>query len=224
MKIERINETQVKCTLTSFDLSIRNVDIRELTYGSQKARDLFSEMMQKAMQELGFETDGCPVMVEAIPLRDESIVLVITRVEEPDEIDTRFSRFSPEMRNGASGPEGLFDFAKAVPDPQNKLQATPENGTMRTFVFNNLDEAIEAARATDNRFHGRNSLYKDPTSNKYYLAMEEIGADNTMYLSTCNVLSEHGRMVVQNIMGVSYMREHYELIIGGNALDALLNI
>lgn len=33
-------------------------------------------------------------MVEAIPLPSESIVLIITKVEYPDELDTRFSKFS----------------------------------------------------------------------------------------------------------------------------------
>ena len=33
-------------------------------------------------------------MVEAIPLSSESIILVITKVEYPEELDTRFSRFT----------------------------------------------------------------------------------------------------------------------------------
>ena len=41
MKIERINENQIRCTLTSFDLSVRNLNLGELAYGSEKARSLF---------------------------------------------------------------------------------------------------------------------------------------------------------------------------------------
>ena len=37
MKIERINENQIRCTLTSFDLSVRNMNLGELAYGSEKA-------------------------------------------------------------------------------------------------------------------------------------------------------------------------------------------
>ena len=32
MKIERINENQIRCTLSSFDLSSRDLNIRELAY------------------------------------------------------------------------------------------------------------------------------------------------------------------------------------------------
>lgn len=95
MKIERINENQIRCTLTSFDLSMRNLNLGELAYGSEKARKLFREMIKKAEAEVGFEAEDIPLMVEAIPLSAESIMLIITKIEDPEELDTRFSRFSP---------------------------------------------------------------------------------------------------------------------------------
>ena len=51
--------------------------------------------IQKASNEVGFEADDIPLMVEAIPLSSESIMLIITKIEDPEELDTRFSRFSP---------------------------------------------------------------------------------------------------------------------------------
>ena len=42
----------------------------------------------------GFEADDIPLMIEAIPLSQDTIILVITKVEYPEELDTRFSRFS----------------------------------------------------------------------------------------------------------------------------------
>ena len=101
MKIEKINENSIRCTLTGFDLSVRNLNIRELAYGSEKARKLFSEMMQKANSEVGFNAENTPIMIEAIPLNGDSIQLVITKVEDPEELDTRFSKFSP-MPKGAA--------------------------------------------------------------------------------------------------------------------------
>lgn len=95
LKIERINENQIRCTLTSFDLSVRNLNLVELAYGTEKARKLFREMIQKASNEVGFEADDIPLMVEAIPLSGESIMLVITKIEDPEELDTRFAKFSP---------------------------------------------------------------------------------------------------------------------------------
>lgn len=94
MRIERINENSIRCTLTNFDLSVRNVNLSELTYGSEKARNLFREMMQKASHEVGFDAEDTPIMVEAIPMPNDSIMLIITKIDDPEELDTRFSRFS----------------------------------------------------------------------------------------------------------------------------------
>ena len=94
MKIERINENSISCTLTSFDLSVRNLNLRELAYGSEKAKKLFEEMMSKASAEVGFNADNTPIMIEAIPLSSDSIKLIISKVTDPEELDTRFSRFT----------------------------------------------------------------------------------------------------------------------------------
>ena len=59
MKIERINENQIRCTLSNFDLSVRNMNLGELAYGSEKARSLFREMIQRAANEVGFEAEEC---------------------------------------------------------------------------------------------------------------------------------------------------------------------
>lgn len=96
MRIERISENTIRCTLTNFDLSVRNIKMSELTYGSENARNLFREMMQRASSEVGFHAEDTPIMVEAIPMANDSIVLIITRVDDPEELDTRFSRFAPE--------------------------------------------------------------------------------------------------------------------------------
>ena len=96
MKIERINENQIRCTLSNFDLSVRNMNLGELAYGSEKARNLFREMIQRAANEVGFEAEDIPLMVEAIPMANESVMLIITKMEDPEELDTRFSKFSPE--------------------------------------------------------------------------------------------------------------------------------
>ncbi len=98
MKIERINENQIRCTLTSFDLSRPQYESGRAGYGSEKARSLFREMIQKASNEVGFDAEDIPLMVEAIRFPDESVMLVITKIEDPEELDTRFSNFLLSQR------------------------------------------------------------------------------------------------------------------------------
>lgn len=94
MKLEKLSDTQIRCTLSKEDLSQRQLHLSELAYGSEKAKELFRDMMQQASIELGFEADNIPLMIEAIPISNDCLVLVVTKMEDPDELDTRFSRFS----------------------------------------------------------------------------------------------------------------------------------
>lgn len=103
MKIERVNENQIRCTLNKDDLASRQLKISELAYGSDKAKELFRDMMQQASYEVGFDAEDIPLMIEAIPVSADCIVLIVTKVENPEELDTRFSKFSP-------GDDGEYDY------------------------------------------------------------------------------------------------------------------
>ena len=95
MKIEKINDNQIRCTLTHADLAARHLKLSELAYGTEKAKSLFRDMMQQASFDFGFDAEDLPLMIEAIPSSADSIVLIITKVEDPEELDTRFSKFTP---------------------------------------------------------------------------------------------------------------------------------
>lgn len=138
MKIEKISENQIRCTLTRDDLAEREIKISELAYGSEKAKSLFHDMMQQAAYEFGFEANDIPLMIEAIPTSSGSIVLTITRVDNPEELDTRFSKFSPipfgeiSEKKGASLQdrlrklEGGEEFLDLINQVKNAVAAIPD--------------------------------------------------------------------------------------------------
>lgn len=113
MKIEKVNDHQIRCTLTKADLADRELKISELAYGTEKAKNLFRDMMQQASLKFGFEAEDIPLMIEAIPLNSDCIVLIITKVEDPEELDTRFSKFAPALddEDGDPAPDDFSDKA-----------------------------------------------------------------------------------------------------------------
>ena len=144
MKIEKISENQIRCTLTSADLSSRQMKLSELAYGSEKARRLFQDMMQEAEYEFGFTSDNSPLMIEAIPTSLDSIVLIITKVEDPEELDTRFARFTksdesdtPAEPPSFIGADDILDLDDVVSDVYPELGA--DN---RIYVQGNHDRKV----------------------------------------------------------------------------------
>lgn len=94
MKRERISDNKVRFTLDREDLKLRDVRLSELSYGSSKAKELFEELMELAREDLGYDMEAKPFMVEAIPTSEEGLIVNISKVDDPEELDPRFSRFT----------------------------------------------------------------------------------------------------------------------------------
>lgn len=228
MKIERISDSQIRCTLSNFDLSERNLNLSELAYGTEKARRLFREMVQKAYDEVGFDAEDIPLMVEAIPLSNESIMLVITKVDDPEEVDTRFAKFAP-------APEGEFsDLRGDTADPglegAEGFTAVRDSGSeegpkekLRVFQFSSLDRVIEAAGITGGAGSASDALYKNPSTGVFYLVLKGGGSEDG-FSSLCNKLAEYGTRVRETYSSTSFYEEHYEIILKEHALERLSKI
>lgn len=245
MKIERVNENQIRCTLTSFDLSVRNINLAELAYGTEKARQLFREMIQKASREVGFEAEDIPLMVEAIPLSRESIMLVITKIEDPEELDTRFSKFSPftEENQGSFMSQITSEFLEGAQDSLNYLEpdtvehiqqkenvsasrtkadsSHPPVSSSRLFRFESLDRISEAAKAVKGIYEGVNTLYKKPGTRQYYLIVKREKCTDLEFSRVCNILAEYSVKLPYEKVGEAYYKEHYEVMVKERALQNL---
>jgi adapter protein MecA 1/2 len=222
MKIEKVNDNQIRCTLTREDLAERQIKLSELAYGTEKAKMLFRDMMQQAAYEFGFEADDIPLMIEAIPLSADTIILVITKVEYPEELDTRFSKFSdPDPEDlyddaivGANAPisEGADDILgifKKQQELRNAAKAkqndnfVPSDGGQKEkedpvkvlvditklFMFQNLKELSKLAAVLGDFYKGKNDLYEDAATHRYYLLVSKSSQSPEEFNKVCNIAS-----------------------------------
>jgi len=244
MKIEKVNENQIRCTLTREDLANRELKISELAYGTEKAKNLFRDMMQQASFECGFEAEDIPLMIEAIPLNSECIVLIITKVEDPEELDTRFSRFAPSIHDDSDidehendieieGPNEIMDLFRKI-QAQDSVSETapvpaPETSGMpgapvRLFRFENIRTLLSMTNGMHIDFCGQSDLYKSTRSDIYLLLLTGDQNHATEYNKLCNRISEYGTPQKVFSTTPSYLSEHCECLIKGYALETLANI
>ncbi len=246
MKLEKLNDNQIRCTLTKADLADRQIRLSELAYGSEKAKSLFRDMMLQANAEFGFEANDIPLMIEAIPMPNDCIVLIITKVSDPEELDTRFSKFSPsalDALDSMSGtkkqtvPEGadeVLDIFKKMMEQHLKAlsEETKEEvqvtapGDMeltRLYCFGNLEAIVDAAHILKSYYHGENRLYKNSAKKVYYLVLSKSSHTPEEFNKICNILTEYGNNEPYTKASESYMAEHYDLVFKKDALQKLAN-
>lgn len=150
MKIEKVNDHQIRCTLTKSDLADREIKISELAYGTEKAKNLFRDMMQQAAAKFGFEADDIPLMIEAIPLSGDCIVLIITKVEDPEELDTRFSRFAPFVHDDDGSDDGdSYEYYHSGDEVLDLFQKIKEHAASLAKSLPKETDASSLAAVTD---------------------------------------------------------------------------
>jgi len=246
MKIEKISETQIRCTLSRQDLAERDLKISELAYGSDKAKDLFRELMVQASYECGFEAEDIPLMIEAIPISGDCLVLVVTKVEDPDELDTRFSNFSSFREEHEEEPSsGIPSVAEEIlecfgqlgallgknRESQEKVTDTaeeapqeetaPAGNLSKVYSFPSLAAVTNLAHLISPYYFGESILYKDEVSANYYLILHISDHTPEEFNRICNVISEYGSPVNTGYASLSYFAEHFKPIIKADAVQTL---
>lgn len=250
MKIERVNDHQIRCTLTKKELEKRDLKLSEMSYGNEKVKRLFQDMMQMAAYECDFEAEDTPLMIEVIPFT-ECAVIIITKVEDPDELDTRFSRFAPSVHNVENTLSGIIgdvfqsltekneDIAELFKKMQqhNDKEAPSLIGTTEDseapkseanhsvfYEFASLNETIRACRAFSGFYNGASTLYKNALKNTYILYFYNIESSDEEFAKICSILSEYGETVSDNGYFRFYAEEHCDVLIPENAVSSLAGI
>ena len=247
MKIEKVSENQIKCILSREDLASRHLRISELAYGSDKARELFQDMMQQAQYELGFEAENLPLMIEAIPVSGDCLVLVVTKVDDPDELDTRFSNFSSFRGDhteeehtttsmadeilecfgqlgallGKSRDASQKDDSVSIETDKESTQPTPSVLMAKVFSFADLNTVTALSKLISPYYFGESTLYKDETENRYYLVVFMSDHTPEEFSRICNVISEYGSPEKSSPAALSYLAEHFSVILSKDAVQTL---
>ena len=211
MRIEKINENQIRCILSKKDLADRQIKLSELAYGSEKARGLFRDMIEQANDEFGFEADDIPLMIEAMPLSEENIILQITKVENPEGMKERMDNFWDDEKEEIE--EG-FIF------PEIKGWKAEDSST-QLFEFKNLDQIERVAQVLDGFYEGENNLYKNESTKSFYLLMKKSMQTSEEFNKVCNVISEYAIYREYTAAKEAFLKEHGRLLVKGNALQII---
>lgn len=209
MKIEKISDTQVKFVLNKSDLTVRNIKLSELAYGSEKTQQLFHEMMEQASIECDFHSENIPLMIEAIPITLDSIMVIVTKVPNPKEFENKFNLFS------ALGIENKLKNT----DNLSKSTKPKDEGYIIIYSFKTIDQVISVSSRLNNVFNGLSSVYK--YNAMFYLVLESI---NNEKIELDYILSEFADKHVSGLKSKYYLVEHGEVIIKDKAVEKLYNI
>lgn len=234
MKIEKINDRQICCIISSEDLINNQIKLSELAFGSSKAKIFFRDLMLKARNDCGFDGLNSPLMIEAIPQPPDSIKLIITKMndsagENPDpakenHFELHFEGVDEvlnlirEIRESGSAPKKPRPASVLTPPEKPMEEPRP---VVEAFRFPDIDSIVLAAAALKGFYDGENSLYTEPAQNTYLLTVRCVSETPEEFNKICNILTEYSIPVHCSESGEYYMKEHGNEMIADHALQVL---
>ena len=79
MKIEKLTEDKIRIIINTFDFEFKNIALANLTKLTLEEHTFFNKLLKIAQKEVGFETDGCKLLVETFSSNEDFLVLTITK-------------------------------------------------------------------------------------------------------------------------------------------------
>ena len=220
MKMEKLNDYQIKFLLSRQDLKDRNITFNDLFQRSDKLQGLVREIMKLASEKINFNVSENPVMVEARPHPD-GIVLIVSRTpEKNDKISGEdYKRHLSELYNELVE-QKLFDDS-IIDDPA----VNPETGTQDVgnkvtsfiYTFDELSGVIKACCISAPDYHSDSALYK--MNDEYYLVL--WCSYNELSPSVRNCFTEYGEFYPLHSGSIGMLTEYGKVIIKNDAVHSL---
>ena len=212
MKIEKISDTQIKFILSEEDLAGKDIKLEDLAVSNDKTKELFQDILSKALDECGFAVDDAPLMVEALPVAMDSIMIIVTKLSSED---SQTEKPGPD----SSVPIISKDLHRYK---RNSVKIhTPgssDSSNIAVYSFAALDDVIEACIKISGIDIAASSLYKN--GRKYYLVLQNENPIEDFPGCVC-VLNEYGNPEASNILIKYHLMEHGETLIAENAIEIL---
>jgi adapter protein MecA 1/2 len=229
MRIEKINSNQIKCVLDKDELLKRHINVSELAYGSDKAQELFKDMMQQASYEFGFESGSAPLMIEAVPLSSEGIMLIITKVDNPEDLEDKYTGLTlPSARTfkkkDTDNEDSQLDEEEHQPEAEVVDEEPTTDNTISAFFvyeFNTLDSISNAAKSLETYHFEQDRVYKDGEAKKYILSIQTDAVTKADCKVIRGTLAEYGEAIQCRKSKLNYFDEHYNVIVKDHALEKL---
>ena len=243
MKIEKLNDNQVKFTLWTEDLEENDVEISDITSNNEKGEELLRMMIERARDELGFETDEQSILIEAMTIDNECVVLILTKVDRNADDDTkndllgqlrqqvheiaRTHRENAEKERrtlpGAKQP-GDNMYKAAEPQPEKTAATATQEPAYLIFRFDNLDNLIYVSKLCGIYYDSDNTLYKNPKDQAYFLVATRNRNTAEEFDNLNNALQEYGMKYMQTSSTRFFIDEHYTRIIENTAIQTLAEL
>lgn len=201
MKIEKLTEDKIRIIMDASDIKLKNLDIKDILSKAIERQGFFLDILEKARNEVGFDADGCKLLIEAFSNSEDIFVFTITK-------------YSSDIKNKTFTPNTQLKVKRKSLNYSNK---------QALYRLNSFDEFCEFCEclAKSYKFNIKNlskNTYLYLYNDTYYFFMKNITLGNNALNNFYSIASEFLTPVHYSNNFESKLLEHGKQIIKGNAI------
>lgn len=193
MRMERLSQDKIRIFLTFDDLTERGIQKEDMWREIPKVHELFSEMMDQAYNELGFDASG-PLAVEVFAMPAQGMVVIVTR-----------GKLERDADSVTEDEEEVYE-----------MEVTLEQSEAIIYRFRDIEDVIGAAKTLSGHLTDEGRMYR--YQNQWLLCFDPAGLESTSYHALIAVLAEYGEATSTT---PAVLEEYGKLIIASNAVNVL---
>lgn len=194
MKMERLSQDKIRIFLTFDDLTERGIQKDDMWREIPKVHELFSDMMDQAYTELGFDPSG-PLAVEVLALPAQGMVVIVTRSKMDFHSSDSYDEEVEEMY---------------------ELEVTLEQSDQISYVFHDFEDLVRMAKVLQPMVTDGGILFS--YKNKWFLQLDAVDMEESGYQAVIAVLSEYGDAAS---VTRAVLEEYGKTVIAADAVNVL---
>lgn len=204
MKIEKLTDNKIRIIINSSDLEQKSLNIHSLMSRTLDRQEFFTEMIEKARYEVGFNPDGCRLLIETFSTSEDVLVITVTK-RKPENTSSSFS------------------------EPKKTLKLTPKKKSpnlpskQAIYRFDNFEEFCDFCQSINNnsqfdvrKFSKNISLHL--YNNTYYLLVKNINLNYELAECFSSLVTEFSKPIKYSSVFENKLLEYGKPIMKRNAI------
>lgn len=203
MKIEKLTENKIRIILKQDDFKDKSIDLHTIMTTTAESQGLLLDILAKAKKEVGFDTDGCRLLIEAFSTSEDIFVFTVTKFAVNNE-EAPSTNFKPKKlkvsrkRMSLDKKFAIYEFANF----DNFCDFCRLIGNSKKLVLKNFVES--------------SSLYV--FNDCYYLVLNNINVNNPSISAFSGYIAEFAKSISYTDTFEGKLKEYGKCIMRKNAI------
>lgn len=229
MKIERIDDTTIKCFLSNEELEQYDIDYKDFVMHNDKAKEVVQEIMEQAQEEVGYKPPKFAFEIQIMVMPDMGLMLTFSEKNTPDgqimdcfrEIKRLLQQAKDELEMSADQNQPAVDAhaAKRKRAKWSEKDGNPDEPTFALFGFSSLRNVMNYAASLPKNLRVESKLYE--MDGDYYLALWKGHASRPRFNRACVEALEFSGLCTADENQTGFLKEHGTCLIEEKALRKL---